>query len=458
MIFKSLNPATGEPFKTWEHHTDAQVDNVLSRAQTSYESWSKQPYQVKSEFLVSFAGQLRQNAKELARLATQEMGKPIKQALGEVEKSAALCEYYAKHGQDYLKGLSVDMPNGSGQVYYQPLGPIFCIMPWNYPYWQVLRCVVPSLLLGNTVILKHAPNVLGCASALQDIFEKMDGTPGLFQHVIADNDQAANIIRDDRVFGVALTGSERAGSAVAAIAGGALKKCVLELGGSDPFIVLADANMDAAIEGVVASRYGNAGQVCIAAKRIFVDAAIEAEFTERLVAKTKTLSVGDPELETTDMGPMARDDLRAELHAQVLASIDLGAKLLTGGKMMSGDGYYYAPTILTNIPPDAPVLCQETFGPVAALCSFNGLEEAISLSNKTPYGLSASIWTQDMSTARQLSRALECGNVFINSMSFSDPRLPFGGVKKSGFGRELSSFGLHEFANVKSVYSHGKGL
>ena len=456
MIFQSINPATGIPFKSWSRHTDAEIDNALKRAEASYKQWSTQAYPVKADLLLNLARGLRQNADKLARLATEEMGKPIKQSLGEVEKSATLCEYYAENGLEHLQSKYVKMPNGSGEVYYQPLGTVFCIMPWNYPYWQVLRCVVPSLLLGNNVVLKHAPNVIGCASALQEVFDSVEGASGLFQHVIADNDQAGSIIKDDRIIGVALTGSERAGSAVAAIAGGALKKCVLELGGSDPFVVLADADMDVAVQAVITSRFGNAGQVCIAAKRILVDASIEADFTQRLVAKTKSLSVGNPDLEATDMGPMARQDLRDELHTQVKNSISLGATLLTGGNIIEGDGYYYAPTVLTDIPVNAPVLCQETFGPVAAICSFKDIEEAIALSNNTPYGLSASIWTQDSVAAEKLTKGLNCGNVFINSMSFSDPRLPFGGVKKSGFGRELSSFGVHEFANVKSVYSHGK--
>jgi len=270
MMFQSVNPATGQIIASWEQHSDRSIDQTLKQANTAFLKWSQTPYAEKADFLLELAGQLRKNSAELALLATQEMGKPIKQALGEVEKSASLCEYYAKHGQDYLAPKDVPMPNGSDRVQYQPLGTVFCIMPWNYPYWQVLRCVVPSLLLGNTVVLKHAPNVIGCAEALQRQFESIDVLKGLFQHVIADNDQAANIIRDNRIIGVALTGSERAGSAVASIAGHSLKKCVLELGGSDPFIVLNDADMQPAIEAVAASRFGNAGQVCIAAKRILV--------------------------------------------------------------------------------------------------------------------------------------------------------------------------------------------
>lgn len=330
-------------------------------------------------------------------------------------------------------------------------------MPWNFPYWQVLRCVVPSILLGNTVILKHAPNVIGCASALQDVFEGIEGASRLFQHVIADNDQAADIIKDDRIIGVALTGSERAGSAVAAVAGSALKKCVLELGGSDPLIVAADADVEAALDAVISSRFGNAGQVCIAAKRILVDSAIELEFTERLVAKTESLVVGDPEQDTTDMGPMARDDLRSELHSQVEQSIELGAKLVFGGQAVEANGFYYEPTILTHLVSEAPALCQETFGPVAAIVPFNNVDEAVTVSNKTQYGLSASVWTKDRELASRIALNLDCGNVFINSTSFSDPRLPFGGIKRSGFGRELAGFGLHEFANVKSIYNQSPG-
>lgn len=455
MRFESINPANGQVLKLWNQLDSAEIEGKLAQAQIAYEKWSKRPHADKAGILVNLASGLRREATDLALMATREMGKPISQSLVEIEKCAALCDFYAENGSAYLEPEKIELPNGVGEVHYQPLGPVFCIMPWNFPYWQVLRFVVPSLLLGNTVLLKHAPNVFGCAQALQDLFNTIGAPDGLFQHVVVDNEQAASIIRDERIIGVALTGSERAGSAVASIAGSALKKCVLELGGSDPFIVLDDADIENAASAAVLSRFGNAGQVCIAAKRLFIDQSIADDFMDVFRTKTQALTIGDPEDVNTFIGPMSRTDLRDELHAQITTSINLGARTLCGGKYDNGKGYYYAPTILTDIPKQAPVLCQETFGPAAAMISFTDVQSAIQMANNSPYGLSASIWTSDNARGKQVALQIDSGNIFINSGSFSDPRMPFGGIKKSGYGRELAQYGLREFANVKSIYVDG---
>jgi len=452
MRFESINPASGQPLQSWKQLDGVGIERTLGQAASAYETWSRRSYEDKAGVLTQLALGLRREAKSLAMLATREMGKPITQSLAEVEKCAALCDYYAEHGRSYLEPELIDLPAGSGEVHYQPQGILFCIMPWNFPYWQVLRCVVPTLLLGNTVILKHAPNVIGCAQALQDLFESIGAPQGMFQHVIVNNDQAASIIRDDRIIGVALTGSERAGSAVASIAGSALKKCVLELGGSDPFIVLEDADIEKSATAAVLSRFANAGQVCIAAKRLFVDAKVASDFGEALRAKTEALTIGDPEDTSTFIGPMARGDLRDELDVQIRTSVNLGARIICGGDPGKGSGYFYTPTILTNIPAPAPLLSQETFGPAAALVKFSDVNTAIQMANSSPYGLSASIWTSNSARGKKIALDIESGNVFINSGSFSDPRLPFGGIKKSGFGRELAQYGMREFANVKSIF------
>ncbi len=451
MRFQSLNPATGELIADWDCQSDADIDAALSRSVSAYRIWSREDLATRTDLLTRLAGVLRSQAGELALLATREMGKPITQAKAEIEKCAVLCEHYATSAASYLEPRTFDLDSARGRVLYQPLGPVFSIAPWNFPYWQVLRFAVPSLVLGNTVILKHAPNVLGCAAAIAELFDRAGAPQNVFQQVVATNEQAASIIRDDRVVGVALTGSERAGAAVASVAGGALKKCVLELGGSDPLIVLADADIERAAKAAATSRFANAGQVCIAAKRILVADDIMSAFTEAFVAETNQLHLGDPEADITFLGPMARLDLRDELWGQVQASLKQGGKLILKGGPMDGPGAFYSPSILTEVPGDAPVRCQETFGPAAALVAFKDPVEAATIANQSPYGLSSSIWSQDIERAEALAHGLETGNVFINAISGSDPRMPFGGIKRSGFGRELGREGLLEFANIKAI-------
>ena len=380
------------------------------------------------------------------------MGKPILQARAEVAKSAALCDWYAGHGPAMLRAEPTLVENHNAVIEYRPLGPILAVMPWNFPLWQVLRGAVPILLAGNSYLLKHAPNVLGSADLIGQIFADAGFPEGVFGWVNATNDGVSQAINDRRIAVVTVTGSVRAGAAIGAQAGAALKKCVLELGGSDPFIVLNDADLDLAVKAAVAGRYQNTGQVCAAAKRFIVEEGIAETFTRRFVEAVSALKLGAPDREENFIGPMARFDLRDELHQQVQATLAEGATLLLGGEKISGEGNYYAPTVLTNVTPSMTAFRQELFGPVAAVTVAKDAEHALTLANDSDFGLSATVFTADAALADKFSRELECGGVFINGFSASDARVAFGGVKKSGFGRELSHFGLHEFCNVQTVW------
>lgn len=395
---------------------------------------------------------LRNRAEEMAQTISREMGKPILQARAEVAKSAGLCDWYAEHGPAMLRAEPTLVENHNAVIEYRPLGPILAVMPWNFPLWQVLRGAVPILLAGNSYLLKHAPNVLGSADLIGQIFADAGFPEGVFGWVNATNDGVSQAINDRRIAAVTVTGSVRAGAAIGAQAGAALKKCVLELGGSDPFIVLNDADLDLAVKAAVAGRYQNTGQVCAAAKRFIVEAGIADTFTRRFVDAVAALKMGAPEEEENYLGPMARFDLRDELHQQVQATLAEGATLLLGGEKISGEGNYYAPTVLTNVTPSMTAFRQELFGPVATVTVAKDAEHALTLANDSDFGLSATVFTADAALADKFSRELECGGVFINGFSASDARVAFGGVKKSGFGRELSHFGLHEFCNVQTVW------
>lgn len=395
---------------------------------------------------------LRKRAEEMAQTISREMGKPILQARAEVAKSAGLCDWYAEHGPAMLRAEPTQVENQNAVIEYRPLGPILAVMPWNFPLWQVLRGAVPILLAGNSYLLKHAPNVLGSADLIGQIFADAGVPEGVFGWVNATNDGVSQAINDRRIAAVTVTGSVRAGAAIGAQAGAALKKCVLELGGSDPFIVLNDADLDLAVKAAVAGRYQNTGQVCAAAKRFIVEEGIADTFTRRFVDAVAALKMGAPEEEENYLGPMARFDLRDELHQQVQATLADGATLLLGGEKISGEGNYYAPTVLTNVTPSMTAFRQELFGPVAAVTVAKDAEHALTLANDSDFGLSATVFTADAALADKFSRELECGGVFINGFSASDARVAFGGVKKSGFGRELSHFGLHEFCNVQTVW------
>ena len=448
----SVNPATGETLAAYPWATAEEVDRAIAKSDAGYRQWRRESVSHRAQKLLDLGAALRNRAEEMAQTISREMGKPILQARAEVAKSAALCDWYAGHGPAMLRAEPTLVENHNAVIEYRPLGPILAVMPWNFPLWQVLRGAVPILLAGNSYLLKHAPNVLGSADLIGQIFADAGFPEGVFGWVNATNDGVSQAINDRRIAAVTVTGSVRAGAAIGAQAGAALKKCVLELGGSDPFIVLNDADLDLAVKAAVAGRYQNTGQVCAASKRFIVEEGIADTFTRRFVDAVAALKMGAPEAEENYLGPMARYDLRDELHQQVQATLAEGATLLLGGEKISGEGNYYAPTVLANVTPLMTAFRQELFGPVAAVTVAKDAEHALALANDSDFGLSATVFTADAALADKFSRELECGGVFINDFSASDARVAFGGVKKSGFGRELSHFGLHEFCNVQTVW------
>lgn len=448
----SINPANGETISSLPWATTAEVDIAISLADTAFRQWRKTPVAQRADALRAIGRALRERAEEMAQCITREMGKPINQARGEVAKSANLCDWYAEHGPAMLATEATQVENNQAVIEYRPLGPVLAIMPWNFPLWQVLRGAVPIMLAGNSYILKHAPNVMGCAALIGDIIAQAGVPAGVFNWINATNDGVSQVINDPRVAAVTVTGSVRAGKAIGAQAGAALKKCVLELGGSDPFIVLNDADIDMAVQAAVIGRYQNTGQVCAAAKRFIVEAGVAETFTQKFVDAAKALKMGDPRDEDNYLGPMARFDLRDELHAQVMATVKEGATLLLGGEKLAGEGNYYPATVLANVLPTMTAFRQEMFGPVAAISIARNADHALALANDSEFGLSATVFTADSAQAQRFADELECGGVFINGYSASDARVAFGGVKKSGFGRELSHFGLREFCNVQTVW------
>ncbi|WP_373239386.1 succinate-semialdehyde dehydrogenase [Kluyvera ascorbata] len=448
----SINPANGETIASLPWATGPEVDMAITLADTAFRQWRKTAIEQRADALRAIGRVLRERGEEMAQCITREMGKPIKQARGEVAKSAHLCDWYAEHGPAMLATESTQVENNQAVIEYRPLGPVLAVMPWNFPLWQVLRGAVPIMLAGNSYLLKHAPNVMGCAALIGDIVTQAGVPAGVFNWVNATNDGVTQIINDPRIAAVTVTGSVRAGKAIGAQAGAALKKCVLELGGSDPFIVLNDADIDMAVQAAVIGRYQNTGQVCAAAKRFIVEAGIAEQFTEKFVAAAAALKMGEPTDEENYLGPMARFDLRDELHNQVMATVSEGASLLLGGELLSSEGNYYPATVLANVAPTMTAFRQEMFGPVAAITVARDASHALALANDSEFGLSATIFTGDTTVAQRFADELECGGVFINGYSASDARVAFGGVKKSGFGRELSHFGLREFCNVQTVW------
>ena len=448
----SVNPANGETLSAlpWASSTD--VDLAISLADNAFRQWRKTSVAQRADALRAIGRVLRERAEEMAHYITREMGKPINQARGEVAKSAHLCDWYAEHGPAMLATEATQVENHQAVIEYRPLGPVLAVMPWNFPLWQVLRGAVPIMLAGNSYLLKHAPNVMGCAALIGDIVAQAGVPAGVFNWVNATNDGVSQIINDPRIAAVTVTGSVRAGKAIGAQAGAALKKCVLELGGSDPFIVLNDADIDTAVQAAVIGRYQNTGQVCAAAKRFILEASIAEQFTDKFVAAVAALKMGDPRDEANYLGPMARFDLRDELHGQVMATINEGATLLLGGELPNSEGNYYPATVLANVAPTMTAFRQEMFGPVAAIAVARDADHALALANDSEFGLSATVFTEDPIQAQRFADELECGGVFINGYSASDARVAFGGVKKSGFGRELSHFGLREFCNVQTVW------
>ena len=448
----SVNPANGETLATYPWATAAEVEQAIALADRGFRQWRNESVTHRAQKLRDLASALRARAEDMAQMMSREMGKPILQARAEVTKSAGLCDWYAEHGPAMLAAEPTQVENQKAVIEYRPLGPVLAVMPWNFPLWQVLRGAVPILLAGNSYLLKHAPNVLGSATLIGEMFADAGFAPGVFGWVNATNDGVSQAINDRRIAAITVTGSVRAGAAIGAQAAAALKKCVLELGGSDPFIVLNDADLDLAVKAAVAGRYQNTGQVCAAAKRFIVEEGIAEQFTERFVAAAAALKMGAPDNEENYLGPMARFDLRDELHQQVQATLNEGATLLLGGEKVAGAGNYYPATVLGNVTPEMTAFRQELFGPVAAITVAKDAEHALMLANDSDFGLSATVFTADAQRAEAFARQLECGGVFINGFSASDARVAFGGVKKSGFGRELSHFGLHEFCNIQTVW------
>ena len=448
----SVCPITGETLSSVPWASEQQVDAAIALAEQGYRQWRNVSVAERTATLRNVGSAMRARGEALAQMISREMGKPIAQARGEVAKSANLCDWYAEHGPAMLNTEATLVEDNKAVIEYRPMGAILAVMPWNFPVWQVLRGAVPILLAGNSYLLKHAPNVLGSAAMIGEIFAAAGVPDGVFGWVNATNDGVSQMINDPRIAAVTVTGSVRAGKAIGAQAGAALKKCVLELGGSDPFIVLNDADLDEAVKAAVIGRYQNTGQVCAAAKRFIVEAGIAEAFTQKFVAAAAALKMGDPRDEQNYIGPMARFDLRDELHEQVRATLKEGATLLLGAEKIEGAGNYYAPTVLGNVTAEMTGFREELFGPVATITEARDADHALALANDSEFGLSATVYTTSEAQAQRFADELECGGVFINGYCASDARVAFGGVKKSGFGRELSHFGLHEFCNVQTVW------
>jgi len=453
MNFATINPATNEVIEQFDFATPQAVTQALEQGHAAFKQWRHSSFDTRAALLHKVAQVLEEEKEKHARLISLEMGKTLGQAVAEVKKCAMVCRYYADNASQQLADQPLDTPQGKAFVAHDPLGIILAVMPWNFPYWQVFRAAAPALMAGNTILLKHAPNVPQCALAIAKAFETTGFPEGVFTQLFMDVDTVAKVIDDDRIAAATVTGSERAGSAVAARAGKNIKKTVLELGGSDAFVVLEDANLDLALKNAVKSRMVNNGQSCIAAKRFIVHKAIASAFTQGLKERFEALKIGNPlQDEAVDQGPMAREDLAQTLDQQVSQTIQQGATLVLGGKRLPGPGAFYAPTILTNIQKGMPAYSQELFGPVASIYVVNNEEEAVALANDTMFGLGGTIWTQDTAKGLALARRIEAGAVYVNKMMASDPNVPFGGIKKSGYGRELSNLGIKEFTNTKTIW------
>ena len=452
MAIASINPADGKTIKTFESLSETQIDEKLQLAAETFRVYRQTTFEARESMMSRAAEILETEKHDLARLMTLEMGKPIKGAIAEAEKCALVCRYDAEHARQHLADRIVETNASKSYVCFQPLGPVLAVMPWNFPFWQVFRFAAPALMAGNVGLLKHASNVPQCALAIEDIFLRAGFPAGAFQTLLVGSEAVQRILEDPRVVAATLTGSEPAGRSVASIAGKQIKKTVLELGGSDPFIVMPSANLNEAATTAVKARTINNGQSCIAAKRFIVAAEIYDEFERQFVEGMRALRVGDPLNESTDIGPLATDQILKDVDEQVKTSVAAGAIVLTGGTKLDQPGNFYEPTVLVNIPPDSPASCQEVFGPVAMLFHVKDIDEAIALANATSFGLGAAAWTNEVNEQQRFVDELEAGSVFINGMVASDPRLPFGGIKNSGYGRELSEFGIREFVNVKTVW------
>ena len=457
MSITTVNPATGAALATYESHDDGALDRLLSAAHAATASWGLQPLDVRTEIVARLATVLREHSDDIAALITAEMGKPRVEAAGEVEKSAVTAEFYAAHAAGFLADTPFGIDGADAWVAREPLGLVLAVMPWNFPLWQAMRFALPAITAGNGVFLKHSPNVTGSALLIQELWERAGLPAGVFTTVVVEESRvpsvAERLIADDRIAGVTLTGSNRAGAAVGAAAGRAVKPSVLELGGSDAFVVLSDADVAAAAATAVTARFLNAGQSCVCAKRFIVESTVADEFTEAFVAGAAALVVGDPTDPSTRMGPCARADLREAIARQTGESVAAGARVLTGGATPPGPGYFYAPTVLSGTAPGMPAFDQETFGPLAAIAVAADEKDALRLANATRFGLGLSVWSGDTSRAAAFARQVTTGAAFLNAMVASDARLPFGGTRQSGYGRELSDVGMHAFVNTRTYYA-----
>ncbi|HEV7746670.1 MAG TPA: NADP-dependent succinic semialdehyde dehydrogenase [Pyrinomonadaceae bacterium] len=452
MAIASVNPATGETIKTFEPLSQAQIGEKLQHASDTFRSYRRTTFAERAAMMNRAAEILEAEKQPLARMMTLEMGKPIKGAVAEAEKCALVCRYYADNAMSHLAESVVETNATRSYVRFEPLGPVLAVMPWNFPFWQVFRFAAPALMAGNVGLLKHASNVPQSALAIEDVFARAGFPAGAFQTLLIGSEAVQRILEDPRVVAATLTGSEPAGRSVARIAGKNIKKTLLELGGSDPFIVMPSANLAEAVTTAVKARTINNGQSCIAAKRFIVAAEIYDAFEQQFVAEMKALRVGDPMDESTDIGPLATEQILKDVDEQVKTSVAAGAVVLTGGKRIDHPGNFYEPTVLVGVPKDSPASCEEVFGPVAMLFRVKDIDEAIVLANATSFGLGAAAWTNNQHEQKRFVEELEAGSVFINGMVASDPRLPFGGIKNSGYGRELSEFGIREFVNIKTIW------
>jgi succinate-semialdehyde dehydrogenase / glutarate-semialdehyde dehydrogenase len=451
MTITSINPATGETLGEFEEITAGEIESRIAAAVRAFETYRRSSFDERSAVLQDTADLLEEEVDSLARTITLEMGKPIGAARDEVRKCSSGCRYYAENGARFVEEEIIQTGAACSSVRWQPLGVVLAIMPWNFPFWQVFRFAAPALLAGNVALLKHAANVPQCALAIEDIFRRAGAKPGVFQTLLIGSEKVGAIIADRRVQAVTLTGSDRAGSEVAAAAGRAIKKCVLELGGSDPFVVMPSADLEAALTTAVKARTQNSGQSCIAGKRFLVAEEIYDAFVRQFVERMRGLKMGDPLDQATEIGPLATPAIRDGVHEQVRKSVAAGGKILTGGEPPEGKGNFYPPTVLAEIPESAPAFREEVFGPVALLFRVADAAAAIKLANESEFGLGASVWTNDPEEQELFVSELECGMVFVNALVASDPRLPFGGIKRSGYGRELGSLGMREFMNAKTV-------
>jgi succinate-semialdehyde dehydrogenase/glutarate-semialdehyde dehydrogenase len=453
MAIESINPANGKLLRTYDEMSASDVDAIIERAHRAHLDWRDSAFSDRSALMRRAAQVLRDDSASYARLMTEEMGKPIKDGRGEVEKCAWACDFYAEMAEEFLKPIPVATDASKSFVAFEPLGVVLAVMPWNFPFWQVFRFAAPALMAGNAGVLKHASNVMGSALAIEEVFQKAGFPHDLFRSLLIGGRQVARVIENPRVMAVTLTGSTPAGKAVASKAGEMLKKTVLELGGSDPYVILGDADLEEAADICVRSRLINSGQSCIAAKRFIVLEKQAPAFEKRFVELMKTKKMGDPMEEDTVVGPQAREDLRDELHEQVRKSVEKGARLLLGGEVPKAPGAFYPPTVLAGVKKGMPAYDEELFGPVAAIIAVADEDDAVRVANDSVFGLGAAVFTKDTRRGEEIARKhLQAGACFVNTFVKSDPRLPFGGIKESGYGRELADFGIREFVNIKTVY------